>query len=137
MTTGRSDYLENALLDHVYGRTTYTAPATTYLALFTVAPTRSGGGTEVAGGGTGYARYALANNGANWPAAAARLKSLGSQAIFPTVATNWGIIVAWGIFDASSGGNLLDFGPMTLAVAAGIGDAPDFQIGDITIQGST
>jgi len=46
----KSDYLEGKVLDHLLGRTTYTAPATVYVALYTSAPTDSGGGTEVSGG---------------------------------------------------------------------------------------
>ena len=49
-----SDYLENKVLGHVFGGTAYTAPTTLYVALYTVAPSDTGGGTEVSGGG--YAR---------------------------------------------------------------------------------
>ena len=48
---GFSDYLEDKVLDHVFGGTAYTAPSTLYVALYTVAPTDTGGGTEVSGGG--------------------------------------------------------------------------------------
>ena len=51
---GFSDYLEDKVLDHVFGGTAYTAPTTLYVALYTVAPTDTGGGTEVSGGA--YAR---------------------------------------------------------------------------------
>ena len=51
---GFSDYLEDKVLDHVFGGTAYTAPTTHYVALYTVAPTDTGGGTEVSGGA--YAR---------------------------------------------------------------------------------
>ncbi len=44
---GFSDYLEDKVLDHVFGGNAYTAPATLYVALYTVAPTDTGGGTEV------------------------------------------------------------------------------------------
>ena len=45
-----SDYLENKVLGHVFGGTAYTAPTTLYVALYTVAPSDTGGGTEVSGG---------------------------------------------------------------------------------------
>ena len=51
---GFSDYLEDKVLDHVFGGTAYTAPSTLYVALYTVAPTDTGGGTEVLG--RGYSR---------------------------------------------------------------------------------
>ena len=47
---GFSDYLEDKVLDHVFGGNAYTAPSTLYVALYTVAPTDTGGGTEVSGG---------------------------------------------------------------------------------------
>jgi hypothetical protein len=51
MPGSKSNYLENKLLDHVYGGPDYPRPATVYVALFTAAPTDSGGGTEVSGSG--------------------------------------------------------------------------------------
>jgi hypothetical protein len=47
---GFSDYLEDKVLDHVFGGNAYTAPSTLYVALYTVAPSDTGGGTEVSGG---------------------------------------------------------------------------------------
>ena len=55
---GFSDYLEDKVLDHVFGGTSYTAPGTLYVALFTAAPSDSGGGTECSGGS--YARKSMA-----------------------------------------------------------------------------
>ena len=49
-----SDYAENAALDWLMGGATPTRPSARYLALFTAAPSDSGGGTEMSGGG--YAR---------------------------------------------------------------------------------
>jgi hypothetical protein len=54
---GFSDYLEDKVLDHVFGGNAYTAPTTLYVALYTVAPTDTGGGTEVSGGA--YARQSV------------------------------------------------------------------------------
>ena len=36
---GFSDYLEDKVLDHVFGGNAYSAPSTLYVALYTVAPT--------------------------------------------------------------------------------------------------
>jgi alkylation response protein AidB-like acyl-CoA dehydrogenase len=55
MAGSLSNYAENKVLDHVLGTTSYTKP-TTYVALYTVAPTDSTAGTEVTGGS--YARLA-------------------------------------------------------------------------------
>ena len=42
-----SDYLENALINHIFRNTDFTRPANIYVALFTAAPNDAGGGTEV------------------------------------------------------------------------------------------
>ena len=49
-----TNFLETEVLDHVFGGNAYTAPTTLYFALFTAAPSDTGGGTEVSG--TNYTR---------------------------------------------------------------------------------
>lgn len=131
MAGSKSDYLENKLLDHVLGNSAYTAPATVYVALFTVAPTDAGGGTEVSGGG--YARVAVTNNLTNWPAASGGAKSNGTDITFPEATGNWGTVVAFGIFDAASGGNLLYWGDLTQSKTISTGDTAKFAAGDLDI----
>jgi hypothetical protein len=46
---GFSDFLETKVLGHVFGGAAYTAPGTLHVALYTAAPSDSGGGTEVTG----------------------------------------------------------------------------------------
>lgn len=38
MASGKTDYLENELLDHALRNSAWTPPATVYLALYTTAP---------------------------------------------------------------------------------------------------
>lgn len=106
---GMSDYLAQKTLDHVVGKTSFTMP-TTYVALFTAAPTDAGtGGTEISGGG--YAR--VTTSGATWNAASGSDPSATTNAAaitFPTSTGSWNSgssIIAWGLYDASSAGNLL------------------------------
>lgn len=126
-----SDFLELELLDHVFGAAAYTAPDTLHVALFTVAPSDTGGGTEVSGGG--YARVAVTNNPTNFPAASGGAKANGTDVTFPTATASWGTVVAFGIFDASSGGNLLAWATLTTNKTIGSGDTASFPIGDIDI----
>jgi len=51
-----SDYLETEVLEWAFSASGGTRPTAWYLALFTAAPSDSGGGTEVSGGA--YARLA-------------------------------------------------------------------------------
>ena len=126
-----SDFLELEVLDHVFGAAAYTAPATVYIALFTVAPSDSGGGTEVTGGS--YARLAVTNNATNFPAAAAGAKSNGTVFTFVTATANWGTVVAFAIFDAVTLGNMLCWADLTLSKAVNNGDTASFPINDLDI----
>jgi len=126
-----SDFLELELLDHVFGNAAYSTPATLHVALFTAAPSDTGGGTEVSGGS--YARVAVTNNATNFPAASGGAKANGTAVTFPTATASWGTVVAFGIFDASSGGNLLAWATLTTNKTIGSGDTASFPVGDIDV----
>lgn len=131
MAGSKSDFLELELLDHVLGNAAYTAPATVYVALYTAAPTDAGGGTEVTGGS--YARKDVTNNATNWPAAAAGAKANGTTITFVTATASWGTVVAFGIFDALTVGNLLYWADLTVTKAVNNGDTASFPVGDIDV----
>jgi hypothetical protein len=125
---GLSDYAENKLLDHLVGKTSFTMP-TVHVALYTAAPTDAGGGTQVSGGS--YARVATA--GADWVAASGGASSNANDITFPTASANWGTVVAVGIFDASSGGNLLAWANLAVNKAVNSGDTAKFLAGEIDL----
>jgi len=131
MAGSKSDYLELELLDHVLGKATYTAPTTLYLALFTVAPTDAGGGTECTGGS--YARKSVTNNATNFPAASSGSKSNGVAFSFVQATASWGECVAFGIFDAATAGNLLYWGDLTANKTVNTGDVATFEIESIVV----
>lgn len=131
---GKSDYLEAKLLDHVLGATTYTPPATVYIALFSATPSDSGGGTELSG--NNYARAAVTNNTTNWPNATGTnptSKANGVPFNFPAASADWVAAVAFGIFDASTGGNLLYWAPLTASVTVLSGKTAQFNAGNLTV----
>jgi hypothetical protein len=99
---GLSDYAENVVLDAYFGSGT---PATLYLALYTAAPSDSGGGTEVSGGS--YARKAVTNNSTNFPAASSGSKALAVAQTFVTPTGSWGTVTHAALHDASTSGNLI------------------------------
>lgn len=104
--TGLTDYSADNVLNYIVGKTATPTLPTTYLALFTTVGTDAGTGfTEVSG--NNYSRVATAGD---WNAASGSAPSTitnGSTLTFPTPSGSWGTIIAWGIYDASSGGNLL------------------------------
>lgn len=126
---GKSDYLENKILDHILGATAYSAPATLYFALFTSAPNDAGSGTEVSGGS--YARVAVTNNATNFPNAASGTKSNGAAIAFAQATATWGTITSFAIFDALSSGNMLFWADLTTPRTVQSGDTLSFPIGSI------
>ena len=125
---GFSDYLEDKVLDHVFGGNAYTAPSTLYVALYTVAPTDTGGGTEVSGGGYVRQSSAFTVSGTN-PTTA----SNSAAVEYPTATANYGTVVAVGIFDASSSGNLLAYANLTTSKVVSTGDVFRFNTGDLDV----
>ena len=124
MAGNLSNYLENKVLDHILGTTSYTMP-TTYLALYTVAPTDSTSGTEVTGGS--YARQAISFNAASSGAAAndANVDFSG----MPTAT-----VVAVAICDALTSGNILIYGSLTSSRSVVSGDTLRISSGDLSIS---
>lgn len=127
-----ANFLEDELLDHCFGNAAYSAPATLHVALYTVAPSDAGGGTEVAGGS--YARSAVTNNATNFPAASGGAKSNGTAITFPTATGSWGTVVAIGILDASSGGNLLAWADLAASKTVASGDSFQIPVGDLDLS---
>ena len=125
MAGSMTNFLEVELLDHVFGKGAYTAP-TPYLALFTAAPTDAGGGTEVTGGS--YARVAISAD-MGTAASGAITNSAGIE--FPTASASWGTVVAFGVMDASTAGNMLWWGDLTASKSVGSGDTLVFNAGDL------
>ena len=122
-----SDYLEDKLLKHAFTNTTYTPAATMYVGLYTAAPTDSGGGTEVSGGS--YARVSVA-----FTVSGTGTLCTNSAAVEFTAATaSWGTIVAVGVFDASTAGNLLAWADLTVNKTIDTGDIFRIPTGDLDI----
>lgn len=121
-----SNYLENALINATLRATTFTAPATVYVSLWTSDPGDDGSGTEVSGGS--YARTAVTfgapSNGV----------SLNSAAVeFPQATGNWGTIGWIGINDALTTGNLLYHTPLTTSKAIDTGDIFKIAVGSLSV----
>lgn len=133
MAGSKSNFLELELLDHVLGNAPYTAPATVYVALYTATPSDAGGGTEVSG--NAYARVPVTNNATNWPAASAGSKSNGTAITFPQATpSGWGVVTQFGIFDASTSGNLLYWGDLTASKTVDPLDTVSFAIGALVVN---
>jgi len=121
-----SNYLENALINGTLRGSSYTAPTTTYLALYTNDPTDADTGTEVTGGS--YVRQAITfsapSNGAT---------SNSSAIEFPQCTADWGIITHIGIRDAVTTGNLLYHTPLDSSKTIANGDIFKITATNLTV----
>lgn len=125
----KSNYLEKAVLDAVLGAG-FTPPANVYWALFSASPGDTGGGTELTNvTAPGYVRLAATNNTTNFPNAttngtsglAEKKVGVDQSFVANSSGSNWPTVVAFGLFDASTGGNLLLWGavaPIAITPAA-------------------
>lgn len=132
LTGGCSDYLANKLVDLIFRAQSYSWPSSIWLALYTAAPTNAGGGTEVTGGS--YARVELVPDLltlSGTQAAASTVASSGTGGrisnndalAFPAPTADWGTVVALGIRDASTSGNLLFWHLLTTSASV-VDDGP-------------
>jgi len=131
-----SNYLENKVLDHVIGGTTFTAPTNLYLALFTNdggnAATNLEAGTltdEVSTSSTGYVRKAV-----SFGAASSGSSSTDATVTFDAATANWGTITHVAVMDASSSGNVLFWGAVTTSKTIESGDTFQVSSGNLTVS---
>jgi hypothetical protein len=125
---GFTNYAEDLVLDWLFSTASATRPTSWYVALYTVAPGETGGGTEVSGGS--YARQsATFTISGTAPTQAANTAAIE----FPTATGSWVSVVAAGVFDASTGGNLLAFADLTAAKTISSGDVLRFDASTLVI----
>lgn len=137
-----SDFLENRLIDQLFRGQAAPTTSTLHVGLLTAAPSDSGGGTEVSGGS--YARVAVTSSLANWAGTQSAGSTTASSGTggqtsnnaaitFPTPTAGWGTVTHFGIYDASSGGNLLFHGALTIAKTINQADTVTFPPASLSI----
>jgi hypothetical protein len=128
-----TDYLENALINHLFRGTALTAPTTIYVGLSTTACSDSSPGTEVAAGA--YARVAVAATTANWAAPTGGNGATSNLTVvtFPVPSAGWGTVTHWQLFDAATGGNQLICAALTTSKTINQGDTVSFPPAALTV----
>ncbi len=132
-----SNYLELAILNHIFGGAAFSVPASVFIGLHTANPGETGANAEVAVGA--YVREEVVNNVTGWDAAVA-VSGLGTtknaaiiQFIDPSGA-NWGTITHFSIWDAETSGNCLFYGALNASVVVNDGDpGPRFNINGLSV----
>jgi hypothetical protein len=129
-----SNYLENAVLNHVLTATAYTQPTTRYLGLFTNTSTNAAAnlenGTltdEISGGS--YARQTVA-----FAAASNGTSATNATVTFPAATANWGTVTHVAVMDAATSGNVLFWGAVTTAKTIETGDTFQVTSGNLTVS---
>jgi len=127
---GFSNYLRNELLDHLFGKDTYSSPSNIYVALSTTAPSGDGSGvTEPSG--NGYAR--ASTDSADWSSASSFEIQNTSEISFPESTGSWGTITHFVLYDAASGGNMLAYGSLSASQSVAAGKTARFSSGALSV----
>lgn len=125
----KSDFLENAMLNHVLRNTPYTPSTTIEVYLFTTLPVEAGtGGVEVSGGS--YARQTV-----TFAAASGGVVANQGAITFPQATAPWGTVQGLGLYENSgAGAHLLYFGDLTTPKTVGAGDQLSIASGALTVS---
>ena len=124
-----SDYLEVALLNATLNGTAFTAVNNPYVSLHTADPTDAGTGTEVSGGS--YARTAASFATASGTSG---LVATDADVTFPTATGTWGVVGWIGLWDASTGGNMLYHTALDATKTVDAGDIFKITTGNLTVE---
>ena len=115
----KADYAEHQTLDWCVGRTP--TPIVAYVALYTAAPSDSGGGTEVTG--ASYARVATLTS--DWGTPTGGSVANTAAIVFPTASGAYPATVThFGILDAATSGNLIRWAALTTPRTVASGETP-------------
>ena len=118
-----SNTYETNVLTWTFTASAVTRPTSWTVALYAVAPSDTGGGTEVSGGS--YARTAVTFTVTGDTA------SNSGAVEFPAATASWGTVVALAVFDNSS--NMVAWANLTASRTIGSGDVFRIPAGDLDI----
>ena len=120
-----SNDFETRVLNYVFTTSSVTRPTAWHVALYTAAPSDTGGGTEVSGGA--YARQAVTFSvSGNTATNTAALE-------YATATAAYGTVSHVGVFDASTGGNLIAYAALATSKVIDTGDVFRIPAGDLDV----
>ena len=120
-----SNTFETHTLNYLFTATSVTRPTAWYVALFTSNPDEDASGTEVSGGA--YARQSVSFT------VSGNTASNSAAIEFPTATASYGTVTHIGVFDASSGGNLIAYAALTTSKAIDTGDVMRIPSSDLDV----
>ena len=122
-----SNPTETLVLNWLLTAGSATRPTAWFLALFTSNPDEDGSGTEVSTVGTAYARQTAAFT------VSGNTASNNAAIEFPTATASYGTVSHVGVYDASTGGNLIAYAALSTAKAIDTGDVLRLPLGELDI----
>jgi len=130
-----SNYLEQALMNHVFGGVPYTAPSSLYMGLSTVAVTDTTAPSEPAGA-NGYARQLVTftRSGYSIYDTQGQADLASTPVAFPEATGDWGTILSVVIYDAATGGNILAYATLDASRVVNATSILNFDQLDFTIN---
>jgi hypothetical protein len=129
-----TDFLEDAFLDHVFNKVSYTPPAAVFVALATADPTDTATGasmSEVANS-NGYVRTAITLGAA----AAQRVTQSGAVTFPQASGGGWGTVTHWAIVSTASygAGDVLAHGAFVASKLINAGNTPSIATTEIYVE---
>lgn len=121
-----TNYLENKILEATLKNISYASPSTVYLSLHSTANTDAAAGTELSFT-NGYGRNAI-----TFGSASNGTIQNTSAVTFTTTGSDWTRAVSVGIYDSSTGGNMLYWSSIVPKTVKS-GKPVTFAIGDIKV----
>ena len=123
-----ANFAEKKILDHLLKTASYSPPATVYLGLSTADPTHDGSGWAPPTY-TGYARKAI-----TFAAAGSRAIAQTGAVAFDACSGGSSTVTHWGLWDNSTGGNLLAYGALPVQKNIVSGNTPSVASGQVTVS---
>ena len=127
MSDALTDTFENLVLNWLLTSSSVTRPSAWYVGLYASGnqPSDSASGTELSG--NAYARQSVAFSVTN------NVASNSATLTFPTATASWGTITFAGIFDASSGGNLIAYAQLGASKTIDTNDILQISASSLTL----
>lgn len=129
-----STTIDNSILDHFTGKSTWTAPTAIYAGLSSTTPTKAGSNVTEPSTGS-YARIQITS--AQFDAAASSATTTNVDKSFPTATGDWlsgADLTDLVLYDAITSGNFLAFKAFTTAKPVNNGDTAKILATDLDIS---
>jgi len=142
MAGSKTNAFETALLQHIYqnaaianignagGLLPSSVAGNFYIALYSVAPSETGGGTEC--NYTGYARVAVVRSASGFTVSGNQASN-AAKVTFGECTGGAQTAVAFAIMTAASGGDMINWADLSASRSIDVGSIPEFAIGALTV----